>query len=110
MSRTSRATSTRGRTSRAAAVSVIFLIFAGILIGQTNRGGISGTVADANGGAVPNATVTITNLGTNQTLTLTTSNDGTFSANSLEPVEYSVLAEAPNFKKFIVERVKADLG
>ena len=78
------------------------------IIGQTNRGGISGTVTDSTGAVIPGAKVTITNLGTGRAVTLTTSSDGTYTANALEPVEYSVLAEAPNFKKGIVERVKVD--
>jgi hypothetical protein len=45
---------------------------------QTNKGGISGTVVDANGAAVPGATVTITNLGTGQKITVTTSETGSY--------------------------------
>ena len=82
-------------------ISTIILIFVAAIIGQTNRGGISGTVADSNGAIIPNATVTITNLRTNQKITLTTSENGSYTANSLEPVEYSILAEAPGFKKSI---------
>lgn len=78
------------------------------IIGQTNRGAISGTVTDSNGAIVPGAKVTLTNIGTNQAKTVTATNEGTFSFNSLEPVEYSVLAEAANFKKAVVERVKVD--
>ncbi|PYS58700.1 MAG: hypothetical protein DMF76_18610, partial [Acidobacteria bacterium] len=45
-------------------------------IAQTNKGGINGTVTDQNGALVPGATVVITNLGTNQSQTLTTSESG----------------------------------
>jgi Carboxypeptidase regulatory-like domain len=78
------------------------------IIGQTNRGGISGTVTDSNGAVVPSAKVTIKNAGTNQTSTVVTSGSGSFSVASLEPVEYEVMAEAPNFKKAVVQRVKVD--
>jgi hypothetical protein len=78
------------------------------IIGQTNRGGISGTVKDATGAVVPGATVTVTNAGTNQTLKLTTSEEGAFTASSLEPVVYSVTVEAPGFKKAVVNNVKVD--
>jgi hypothetical protein len=78
------------------------------IIGQTNRGGISGTVTDASGSAVPGAKVTVTNAGTNQSVTLTTSDSGAFSANSLEPVIYTVTVEAANFKTAVVENIKVD--
>ena len=46
-------------------LATMFVILACVVvaISQTNRGGISGTVADKNGGMVPGATVTITNVG-----------------------------------------------
>ncbi len=93
---------------RFAQIIVCILVLSFASLGQTNRGGISGTITDANGGAIPGAKVTITNIGTNQAVTLTTSEDGAYSANSLEPVSYSVLVEAANFKSAIVESVKVD--
>ncbi len=78
------------------------------VFGQTNKGGISGTVTDNSGDAIPGAKVVITNIGTNQSLTLTTSEGGAYSANSLEPVEYTIKVEADNFKTAIVDSVKVD--
>ncbi|NOT46410.1 MAG: TonB-dependent receptor [Acidobacteria bacterium] len=87
---------------------VLVLALSLTILGQTNRGGISGTVTDSNGAIVPGAKVTVTNIGTNQATTVTASNSGNFTVSSLEPVEYSVLAEASNFKKSIVEKIKVD--
>src|SRR6266849_8086753 len=78
------------------------------VLGQTNKGGISGTVTDQNGALVPGATVTITNLGTNQSQTVTTSESGAYSASSLEPVAYSIRVEMKGFKKAFVGKVKVD--
>ena len=78
------------------------------VFGQTNRGGISGTVTDATGAVIPGAKVLITNLGTNQLVTLTTSEAGSYSATSLEPVTYSVAVEVVGFKKAVVNAVKVD--
>jgi carboxypeptidase family protein len=78
------------------------------VIGQTNKGGISGTVSDANGAQVAGATVTVTNLGTGQKVTVTTGESGAFSVQSLDPVTYSVAVEARGFKKAVVEPVKVD--
>ncbi|HYJ45329.1 MAG TPA: carboxypeptidase-like regulatory domain-containing protein, partial [Pyrinomonadaceae bacterium] len=91
-------------------IQILAFVFlcAVIALGQTNKGGISGTVIDANGAAVPGATVTVTNLGTNQTSTATTSESGAFSVASLDPVTYSVTVEAQGFKKAVLEKVKVD--
>src|SRR5713226_5264175 len=88
-------------------IAVIFVCSVA-LVGQTNKGGISGTVTDQNGALVPGATVTITNLGTNQSQTLTTSESGAYSASSLEPVAYSIRVEVKGFKKALIARVKVD--
>ena len=89
-------------------ILVLILILGLTIIGQTNRGAVSGTVTDTNGAPVPNAKVTITNVGTKRTVVLTTSGDGVYVANSLDPVIYDVLIEAANFKKAIVQKVKVD--
>ncbi len=91
-------------------IQILAFIFlcAVVALGQTNKGGINGTVLDANGAAVPGATVIVTNLGTNQTTTATTSESGAFSVASLDPVTYSVTVEAASFKKAVVEKVKVD--
>jgi hypothetical protein len=65
-------------------------------------------VTDPSGAPVPGVKVTVTNAGTNQSVTLTTSDSGAFSANSLEPVVYTIVVEAANFKTAIVENIKVD--
>lgn len=87
---------------------MVMLFCGAVAIGQTNKGGISGTVLDPNGGAVPGATVTITNLGTNQAQSTVTSESGSFSFSSLDPVTYNVLVEATGFKRATLEKVKVD--
>src|SRR5262249_35839896 len=76
--------------------------------GQTNKGGISGTVKDSSGGVVPGATVIITNIGTNANIELVTSESGVYSATSLDPVDYRVSVELAGFKKAVVDHVKVD--
>ncbi|MBS1792767.1 MAG: carboxypeptidase regulatory-like domain-containing protein [Acidobacteria bacterium] len=88
---------------------ILILLLAGLTVfGQTNKGGISGTVTDAAGAPIAGATVTITNLGTNEKTVLVTSNEGAYAAASLEPVVYNIRVEAPNFKKTVVDKVKVD--
>src|SRR5215207_7547357 len=88
-------------------IAVVLLLAVGAA-GQTNRGAIAGTVIDQNGAAIPGATVTITNLGTGQKQTVTTSEDGAFQVSSLDPVSYSITVEAAGFKTATVQSLKVD--
>lgn len=90
-----------------AVVAIILTSFIGV-VAQTNKGAISGTVVDPNGAAVPGATVTITNVGTGQKATVTTSESGSFTVQSLDPVLYNILVEAKGFKKAVLDKVKVD--
>lgn len=91
-------------------ISAWIFLMAIVGIGQTNRGGITGTVVDEKGAAVPGATVTVTSVGTNQKIVLTTSDEGTFAANSLEPVIYNISVERASFKQSVLQNVKVDTG
>ncbi len=94
-------------------LSVVTLLFvltldAMFLAAQTNRGGITGTVFDPHGAVVAGATVTVRNLGTNQKINAKTSNSGTYTVLSLDPVTYSVTVEASGFETTIVDTIKVD--
>ncbi len=65
---------------------------------QSDNGGLNGTVYDPNGAVVPNATVTITNLGTNAKRTFTTNAEGRWNAPVLPLGNYEVGAEAVGFQ------------
>ncbi len=75
---------------------------------QTNKGGISGTIFDPHGAAIPGATVVVRNAGTAESLRLTTSESGSYSAPLLDPVTYQISVEAAGFKKSTVENIKVD--
>ncbi len=64
---------------------------------QAIYGNISGTVHDASGAVIPNATVRITDTSKGTTRTLQANGDGLYSADQLIPDPYVVHAEAPNF-------------
>src|SRR5438067_2977342 len=94
---------------RAILIAVIALLaVTSAVVAQTNKGGISGTVVDPNGAAVPGAKITITNVGTGQKATVTTSESGAFNVQALDPVMYNVLVEATGFKKALLDKVKVD--
>src|SRR6516164_11781686 len=86
----------------------IALLSAISVFAQTNRGSISGTVTDQTGGVIAGASVTVTNLGTNEIRKVTTSDIGAFSVHNLEPVTYRLEAESKGFKKQVVQDIKVD--
>ncbi len=86
----------------------LFFSFALITMAQTNRGGISGSVTDTSGGVVIDAAVTITNIGTGDTHHATTSRQGAYSVQNLDPVNYKIEVYANGFQKAVVATVKVD--
>lgn len=97
-----------GGTMRFVQISIFLMIFCLAVIGQTNKGGMTGTVTDPKGLPVPGATVTITDVAKGTSVVLTTSDEGVYTANALEPVLYDIKVEAKNFKKALVQKVKVD--
>jgi Carboxypeptidase regulatory-like domain len=77
---------------------------------QFDRGSISGTVKDAQGGVVPGVTVTVTNLDTQLTRTTVTDSSGYFTIPNLPNGKYDVSAELQGFKKAMRQNVTLDAG
>ena len=65
---------------------------------QVQYGQITGTVTDPSGAAVPNAKVTVTNAGTNLSISATTNASGNYTVKELPLGTYKVTAEASGFK------------
>src|SRR5579875_3764722 len=77
------------------------LLFAGShLLAQGITGTITGTVTDPTGAALPGATVTVTQASTNAVHTVTTSDNGSFTATQLPPGDYTVQVEHEGFQRF----------
>ncbi|HLN08819.1 MAG TPA: carboxypeptidase-like regulatory domain-containing protein, partial [Xanthobacteraceae bacterium] len=87
---------------------VIALAGALALSAQTNRGSISGTVTDQTQGVIPAATVTVTDVGTNEIRKVSTSESGSYAVPNLEPVTYRIEVESKGFRKEVVQNVKVD--
>ena len=77
---------------------------------QSTTGTIQGNVLDANGAAIPGATVEIKNLGTNLTRTITTDEEGRFVALSLPPGKYSVTVSNKGFATLVLESTDLTVG
>jgi hypothetical protein len=83
----------------------------GIALSQEITGGLTGTVKDAQGAAVKGATITITNPATKDVVrTMTTNDEGAYSAGDLHVGSYDVTVEATGFKKHISNKVQVDVG
>src|SRR5665213_2688820 len=65
---------------------------------QASGGTISGTVTDVTNAVIPNAQITIKNLGTGEKRTLDTDKAGFYNAPNLLPGHYQVSATAKGFK------------
>ena len=76
---------------------------------QEITGTINGSVKDSNGGSVAGATVTLTDVATKLVVrSVTTGEDGLFSAPLVPVAEYTVTVEAASFKKTVQTHIKLD--
>src|SRR5947209_13280390 len=80
-------------------VVVLSLLFAACIFAQRDLGTITGTITDAQGAAVPNATVTIVEDATGLSYTATTSIGGEYVRPLLKPGTYTVTVQAQGFRK-----------
>lgn len=94
------------------ATLALLLGSSGYAAAQEITGSLNGTVRDSTGASVAGATVTISDPTKNNIAvrTLTTSDEGTFSAPNLQSGIYQVAVEAANFKKSVQTDVKLDVG
>lgn len=90
-------------------LAIAMFLVAGIFA-QTNSGSITGQVLDKNDAIIPNATVTITNIGTNETRTVQTNEDGFYEIPSLSTGVYKIVATASGFQEATVSNARLAVG
>src|SRR5258706_5171002 len=105
----------RTKSSTAFIVSVFFLLSLLILsalttVAQETTGTLRGTVVDATGAVVPNASVTVTNDATGAAQTKQTSGEGVFEFTKLDPGSYTLDVSATGFKRSLNKSVSVKLG
>jgi hypothetical protein len=71
---------------------------------------ISGTVTDAGGAVVPNASVVVVSEGTGLTRTVTSNSDGNYVVTDLPVGSYTVSTAVSGFKKFVLQHVEVEVG
>jgi hypothetical protein len=86
-------------------VCSLFLLLPLISASAQFRATVQGTVADANGAVVPDATVTLTSKETSAKQTTQSSADGFYRITGLSPGTYSLVVEKSGFKKQSFENV-----
>lgn len=84
-------------------ILVLILGLASFVFAQSSAGTIQGSVTDAQGAVIQNATVTITNEATGRAITVTSNSDGLFSLPALDPGSYRVEVAETNFEKIAKE-------
>ncbi len=90
--------------------AMLFVLNAAPLMAQSSTtGGLTGTVTDPSGAIIAGATVTIANLGTGQTRTVTTDANGSYKFTQLQPGNYSVTFSASGFKSLEVPTVAVSI-
>ncbi len=70
---------------------------------QAVFGQIEGTVTDATGAAIPNATITVTDVAKGTTVTLTSNGTGEFTVEHLIPDSYTIRVTAAGFKGYEIK-------
>jgi len=77
---------------------------------QTATATLSGTVVDQNGAVVPDAAITVENIGTALKREATTNDEGYFTVPLLPPAIYSVTAQRAGFMVLRLEKVVLNVG
>lgn len=88
----------------AISIAGIVVLFSLSAFSQGTTSRVTGTVTDNNGAAVAGAAVTLTNEGTNTSLTSETSGSGTYVFDLVQPGNYTVSIEKSGFKKLVSSR------
>jgi Carboxypeptidase regulatory-like domain/TonB dependent receptor len=102
--------SIRNLSAWACLVAAVILMCAVLTGAQTFRGTILGAVMDSSGAAVPGATVTIKNVDTGLTRTVTTTDDGSYAVPELPIGNYGVTAEKSGFKTSVVTGARVEVS
>ena len=90
---------TIARKARALALTAV-LVTAGTSYGQAIYGSLNGTVTDPTGAAIPNASVTVTDISKGTSVTVTANSSGAYTVEHLIPDSYAVKVTAAGFTTF----------
>src|ERR1700692_778479 len=91
-------------------VVMFVLLSTALLVGQTFRGTILGSVTDPSGAYVASATVKVKNIATGLERTTTTSADGSYAVPELPIGTYSVTVSLAGFQTAVTSNVEVNVA
>jgi hypothetical protein len=91
-------------------ILAVLLLFTSAAFAQLTTADILGTVTDTSGAVVPNASVTLTNLGTNEQRTGQSNGSGDYSFTLLPVGHYSITVKAGGFQASITKDLAVEAG
>jgi hypothetical protein len=80
------------------------------VLAQTFRGGITGTVTDESGAAIPSVSVTATNVDTGVVHQTVSSSAGAYTFQDIQPGTYSITVTASGFESVRVDKITVTAG
>jgi hypothetical protein len=98
------------RLNRSIIILTVNVALALVIFAQSNTGSITGVITDSNDAVLANAAVTVTNVGTNETRSVQTDEDGRYEVPSLPTGIYKVSAKANGFQESTVNEVRLAVG
>jgi len=100
------------RTLKQVAFCLILTALAtlGVARAQNTTGSVTGTVADAGGAIVPNASVTLTNNSTGVQQKAQTTESGDYQFLNVQPGQYTLAVESPGFKRYVQNPVEVQVA
>ena len=88
----------------------VLLLVTSAALAQLTTADILGTVTDQTGASIPNATVTITNIGTNDQRTVQSNGSGDYTFTLLPIGHYSVSVKAGGFQESLTKDLAVEAG
>ncbi|HEX4155011.1 MAG TPA: carboxypeptidase regulatory-like domain-containing protein [Acidobacteriaceae bacterium] len=90
------------------AVSAVLFLCAAAGAQLAGKGGISGTVADPTGAAIPGATIVVTNTATGVSAKTTSTSAGDYSLSALDPGKYTATVTANGFETLTQRNIQVN--
>src|SRR5438105_4934872 len=78
----------------AAGLGLLVLFSGGVLLAQSELATITGVITDSSQAVIPNVSVTIRNVDTNEPRTIKTNVEGYYTVTNLSPGKYELVAES----------------
>jgi Carboxypeptidase regulatory-like domain len=96
--------------ARFVSLALLLLVVSPITMYAQGLSGVSGSVTDSSGGAVPDARITVTNVATNVSSSAVTTSAGTYVVTDLIPGVYTIKIEKAGFSTGLLREVHVDVS